>query len=49
MDIQNYMQDIGRGAQQAARLMATAPTAAKNTALQAIAHRIEQTAGILSA
>lgn len=40
MDIQQYMQEVGRRARAASRLMAAASTEAKNTALCAIAAKI---------
>jgi glutamate-5-semialdehyde dehydrogenase len=44
MDIRNYIQDTGRKARAASRLMAAASTAAKNTALCVIASRIRERA-----
>lgn len=44
MDIRNYMQDTGRKARAASRLMAAASTSAKNTALCVIAARIRERA-----
>ncbi|WP_288843641.1 glutamate-5-semialdehyde dehydrogenase [uncultured Deefgea sp.] len=49
MDIQQYMQDVGRAARAASRLMAKANTGAKNTALNAIADAIERDAALLLA
>ncbi|MDP5238076.1 glutamate-5-semialdehyde dehydrogenase [Uliginosibacterium sp. 31-16] len=49
MDIKNYMQDLGRQARAASRLMAAASTEAKNTALCAIAAKIRERAGELLA
>ena len=44
MDIQAYMQQVGRQARSASRLMAKADTGAKNRALEAIAAAIERDA-----
>ncbi|MBS1155770.1 MAG: glutamate-5-semialdehyde dehydrogenase [Proteobacteria bacterium] len=50
MDIQAYMQQVGRQARAASRLMAKADTGAKNRALEAIAAAIERdTAKLLAA
>ena len=49
MDIQNYMNDIGRAARKASRAMAKADTAAKNRALQLIAAGIRRDAALLTA
>jgi len=49
MDIQNYMVGIGRQARAAARLIARADTASKNSALLAIAASIRRDAGPLAA
>ena len=42
MDIKQYMTDLGRRARKAARVVARAETAAKNTALEAMADAIER-------
>jgi glutamate-5-semialdehyde dehydrogenase len=47
MDIDEYMNGVGRRARQASRAMARAATAAKNAALEAIAHAIEREAATL--
>src|ERR1044072_3007329 len=44
MDIDQYMTDLGQRARKASRAMARASTAAKNAALEAIAHAIERDA-----
>ncbi len=49
MDIQAYMQQVGRQARAAGRLMAKADTGAKNRALEAIAAAIERDAARLLA
>jgi len=49
MDIKNYMQNLGRQARAASRLMARASTNAKNQALNAIAAAIRRDAAILLA
>ena len=49
MDIQQYMQGVGRAARAASRLMAKANTGAKNAALNAIADAIERDAALLLA
>ncbi|MDR3429554.1 glutamate-5-semialdehyde dehydrogenase [Silvimonas sp.] len=49
MDIQAYMQDVGRKARQASRAMAKADTRAKNAALEAIATAVERDAALLIA
>ncbi|MDR1853734.1 MAG: glutamate-5-semialdehyde dehydrogenase [Azoarcus sp.] len=49
MDINTYMQDIGRRARAASRLMAAASTAAKNDALAAIAAEIRRQSAALVA
>ena len=49
MDIQAYMQQVGRQARAASRLMAKADTGAKNRALEAIAAAIERDAAQLLA
>ncbi|WP_255988372.1 glutamate-5-semialdehyde dehydrogenase [Chitinolyticbacter albus] len=49
MDIQQYMQDVGRRARAASRAMAKADTAAKNKALNAIADAIVRDAALLTA
>ncbi len=49
MDIKHYMQDVGRAARAASRLMARADTNAKNTALHAIADAIERDSAALLA
>lgn len=49
MDIKQYMQDVGRNARAASRLMAKANTGAKNAALNAIADAIERDAAQLLA
>ncbi|HSC80209.1 MAG TPA: glutamate-5-semialdehyde dehydrogenase [Chitinolyticbacter sp.] len=49
MDIQHYMQDVGRRARAASRAMAKADTAAKNKALNAIADAIVRDAALLTA
>ncbi len=43
MDVQTYMHGVGRAARSAARLVAKADTATKNTALSVIAAEIERT------
>ncbi|EGD05663.1 gamma-glutamyl phosphate reductase [Burkholderia sp. TJI49] len=47
MDIDQYMTDLGRRARHASRAMARASTAAKNAALEAVAHAIERDAQAL--
>ncbi len=47
MDIQEYMQQLGRQARTASREMARAGTGAKNTALHGMADRIEQQREVL--
>jgi glutamate-5-semialdehyde dehydrogenase len=47
MDIDQYMTDLGRRARQASRAMARASTAAKNSALAAVAQAIERDAALL--
>jgi glutamate-5-semialdehyde dehydrogenase len=47
MDIDEYMNGVGRRARQASRAMARAATAAKNAALEAIARAIEREAATL--
>src|SRR6202022_3857397 len=42
MDIDQYMTGLGRRARQASRAMARASSAAKNTALEAVARAIER-------
>jgi glutamate-5-semialdehyde dehydrogenase len=49
MDIQNYMQTLGRQARAASRLLAAASSEAKNTALQAMAADIRARAATLLA
>ncbi|PKO84882.1 MAG: glutamate-5-semialdehyde dehydrogenase [Betaproteobacteria bacterium HGW-Betaproteobacteria-11] len=50
MDIENYVQNLGRAAREASREMARASTAAKNTALLAMARAVrEQAAALLAA
>lgn len=50
MDIKQYMNELGRAARKASRLMARADTNAKNAALHAIADAIErETAALLAA
>jgi glutamate-5-semialdehyde dehydrogenase len=49
MDIKQYMNELGRAARKASRLMARADTNAKNTALNAIADAIEREAEALLA
>ena len=49
MDIKPYMQEVGRAARAASRLMARADTNAKNTALHAIADAIERDSATLLA
>jgi glutamate-5-semialdehyde dehydrogenase len=48
-DIQRYMQEVGQRARAAARVMARAETAAKDTALMAMAAEIERQSEALSA
>jgi glutamate-5-semialdehyde dehydrogenase len=48
MDIQHYMNDIGRAARKASRAMAKADTAAKNRALTLIAAGIRRDAALLT-
>ena len=47
MDVQAYMQGIGKAARTASRVMAVAKTHAKNTALTAMALAIERAAKVL--
>ncbi|WP_118182195.1 glutamate-5-semialdehyde dehydrogenase [Paraburkholderia phosphatilytica] len=47
MDIDQYMTDLGRRARKASRAMASATTAAKNAALEAIANAIERDSALL--
>ena len=49
MDIQNYMQQLGRQARLASRAIARADSAAKNTALRAIAAAIRRESSALLA
>jgi glutamate-5-semialdehyde dehydrogenase len=49
MDVQTYMQNVGRQARAAARVVARAETAAKNRALIATADAIRREAGVLIA
>ena len=49
MDVQTYMQNVGRQARAAARVVARADTAAKNRALIATAEAIQRDAGVLIA
>ncbi|MES2563688.1 MAG: glutamate-5-semialdehyde dehydrogenase [Pseudomonadota bacterium] len=49
MDVQTYMHSVGREARNAARFMARADTATKNTALTAIAQAIERASSTLLA
>jgi len=46
-DISSYMQEVGRGARAAARVIAAAPSADKSKALQAIAERLQAKRGAL--
>lgn len=47
MNINDYMQDIGRRAKAAARLLSRAETSAKNTALLAMAQALEESTAVL--
>ncbi len=47
MDIRNYMQELGRNAREASRLIATASTETKNTALRAMAEALRENSATL--